>query len=279
MSTPISFEFFPPRGDDAWPAFVATATELAALKPEYVSVTFGAGGSLQGGTLEAVSRLRASLNLDTAPHISCVGTTPESIRDLLRAYQEQGVRRLVVLRGDLPSGAGLGAGPFRYARDLVAFIRAETGAHFHIEVAAYPEMHPQARTPDADLGHFIDKVDAGADAAITQYFFSAAAYVDFVERVRDRGCTVAITPGIMPITNHRQLTRFSGICGAEIPRWIRLRLEQYGEDLASIRAFGEDVVTHLCEQLLAQGAPGLHFYTLNRTEPTRALCARLKLTA
>ena len=247
------------------------------MAPEYVSVTFGAGGSVQGGTLEAVKLLRERTGLDAAPHISCVNTDPESVRVWLRQYQELGVRRLVVLRGDLPSGIGLPAGPFRYASDLVRFIRAECGADVHIEVAAYPEMHPQAASPDKDLRRFVDKVQAGADAAITQYFYSPSAYVDFVDRVRALGCEVPITPGIMPITNRRQLLRFSEICGAEVPRWIRLRLEQYGEDLASIRAFGLDVVTRLCEDLLNAGAPGLHFYTLNKTEPTKELCSRLGL--
>lgn len=280
MRDQFSLEFFPPRGKaEAWTNFERTVGELATLNPAYVSVTFGAGGSLQSGTLDAVRRVRNQFALDTAPHISCVNTTPESIREMLSAYRDLGVRRLVVLRGDLPSGAGLPAGDFRYAVDLVRFIREETGSDFHIEVAAYPEMHPQARSPDRDLDHFVAKVKAGADAAITQYFFSAEAYFDFRERARQKGAELPIVPGIMPITNHRQLVRFSNICGAEIPRWIKLRLEQYDDDLESIRAFGEEVVTRMCERLLDGGAPGLHFYTLNKTAPTQALWRNLGLTA
>lgn len=277
MTAQYSLEFFPPRAADAWASFGQTAAELAALSPAYVSVTFGAGGSVQGGTLEAVTMLREKLQLDTAPHISCVNTDPALIRDLLARYREVGVRKLVVLRGDLPSGAGLPAGDFRYAADLVRFIRQETGDEFHIEVAAYPEMHPQARSPATDFKHFLTKVDCGANAAITQYFFNADAYFDFCEQVRAAGYDLPITPGIMPITNHRQLSRFSQICGAEIPRWIRLRLEQYGDDLESIRDFGLDVVSRLCDTLMEGGAPGLHFYTLNKTAPTLALWDRLQL--
>ncbi len=277
MSQQFSFEFFPPRGADAWPAFESTVGELAKLDPAYVSVTFGAGGSMQGGTPEAVKTIRTKWGLQTAPHISCVNTSPDSIRELLTVYRDAGVNRLVVLRGDLPSGSGLPSGEFRYAADLVRFIRAETGDEFHIEVAAYPEMHPQARTPDRDLDCFVAKVNEGANAAITQYFFSAEAFFDFRERVRQRGCEVPIVPGIMPITNHRQLVRFSSICGAEIPRWIKLRLEQYDDDLPSIRAFGEEVITRLCELLLEGGVPGLHFYTLNKVEPTQVLWRNLGL--
>lgn len=277
MTAQYSLEFFPPRAADAWAGFGQTATELAALGPAYASVTFGAGGSVQGGTLEAVTLLREKLQLDTAPHISCVNTDPAVIRDLLARYRAVGVRKLVVLRGDLPSGAGLPAGEFRYAADLVRFIRQETGDEFHIEVAAYPEMHPQARSPASDFKHFLAKVDCGANAAITQYFFNADAYFDFCEQVRAAGYDLPITPGIMPITNHRQLSRFSQICGAEIPRWIRLRLEQYGDDLESIRDFGLDVVSRLCDALMEGGAPGLHFYTLNKTAPTLALWDRLQL--
>lgn len=278
MSEQFSFEFFPPRGGpEAWASFEKTVGELAKLGPAYASVTFGAGGSLQSGTLDAVRRMRNQFGLDTAPHISCVNTDPGVIRDLLKSYRETGVKRLVVLRGDLPSGAGLPAGDFRYASDLVRFIREESGKEFHIEVAAYPEMHPQARSPDQDIDNFIKKVDAGADSAITQYFFSAEAYFDFRERLRQKGCEIPLIPGIMPITNHRQLVRFSNICGAEIPRWIKLRLEQYDDDLASIRAFGEEVVTRLCELLLEGAAPGLHFYTLNKIDATTALWNNLGL--
>ena len=279
MNKQYSLEFFPPRAAEAWPGFEQAVAELRVLKPAYVSVTFGAGGSVQSGTVDAVQRIREQQGLDTAPHLSCVNTTPESVDALLARYREMGVRRLVVLRGDLPSGAGLPAGPFRYASDLVAHIRKTFGDAFHIEVAAYPEMHPQARDPAADLRNFCTKVAAGADAAITQYFYNADAYFDFCERAAAAGCQVPITPGIMPITNRRQLTRFSNVCGAEIPRWIALRLEQYGDDLASIRAFGLDVVSRLCQTLLDGGAPGLHVYTLNKVEPTVDLFARLGIGA
>ncbi|HEY0297459.1 MAG TPA: methylenetetrahydrofolate reductase [NAD(P)H] [Bordetella sp.] len=272
-----SLEFFPPRDPAAHERLVETARQLLVVQPKYVSVTFGAGGSTQAGTSEAVRTLRG-MGCDAAPHLSCMGATRARLREILQAYQAEGVKRLVALRGDLPSGMGGDSGELRHARDLVAFIRAETGYWFHIEVAAYREMHPQAHNASTDLAHFADKVKAGASSAITQYFFNADAYFDFVERARSLGVDVPIVPGIMPITNSSQLLRFSDMCGAEVPRWIRLRLAEFGDDKASIRAFGHEVVTGLCERLLQGGAPGLHFYTLNQAESTlgvwRALTGR-----
>ena len=250
------------------------AKQMLAIQPKYVSVTFGAGGSTRAGTADAVRTLR-NLGCDAAPHLSCVGASRQDLRDILQAYKGEGVRRVVALRGDLPSGMGGDAGELRYANELVSFIREETGDWFHIEVAAYPEMHPQATNPSADLAHFVSKVKAGADAAITQYFFNADAYFDFVDRARAKGVSVPIVPGIMPITNHTQLLRFSEMCGAEVPRWIRLRLAEFGDDKASIRAFGVDVVTELCQTLLDNGAPGLHFYTLNHSEAPLAIWKEL----
>jgi len=253
---------------------VRAAKQMLAMQPKYVSVTFGAGGSTRAGTADAVRTLR-NLGCDAAPHLSCVGASRQDLRDILQAYKGEGVRRVVALRGDLPSGMGGDAGELRYANELVSFIREETGDWFHIEVAAYPEMHPQATNPSADLAHFVSKVKAGADAAITQYFFNADAYFDFVDRARAKGVSVPIVPGIMPITNHTQLLRFSEMCGAEVPRWIRLRLAEFGDDKASIRAFGVDVVTELCQTLLDNGAPGLHFYTLNHSEAPLAIWKEL----
>ena len=250
------------------------AKQMLAIQPKYVSVTFGAGGSTRAGTADAVRTLR-NLGCDAAPHLSCVGASRQDLRDILQAYKREGVRRVVALRGDLPSGMGGDAGELRYANELVSFIREETGDWFHIEVAAYPEMHPQAASPSADLDHFVTKVKAGADAAITQYFFNADSYFDFVDRARAKGVNVPIVPGIMPITNHTQLLRFSEMCGAEVPRWIRLRLAEFGDDKASIRAFGVDVVTELCQTLLDNGAPGLHFYTLNHSEASLAIWKEL----
>ncbi|MEI2415835.1 methylenetetrahydrofolate reductase [NAD(P)H] [Orrella sp. JC864] len=266
----FSLEFFPPRDLAAQERLVRTAKQLMALHPRYVSVTFGAGGSTREGTAGTVRTLR-NLGCEAAPHLSCIGATREQLRQILQSYKDEGVRRVVALRGDLPSGMGGEAGELRYASELVAFIRAEFGNAFHIEVAAYPEMHPQAESPAQDLAHFVQKVQAGADSAITQYFFNAEAYFDFVSRAQAKGVNVPIVPGIMPITNHTQLARFSQMCGAEIPRWIRLRLAEFGDDKASIRAFGVDVVTQLCQRLLENGAPGLHFYTLNSAEATQAI--------
>ncbi len=271
-----SFEFFPPKSPEGTEKLRRVRTQLAAVEPAFFSVTFGAGGSTREGTWNTVMEIHAA-RLPVAPHISCIGTTRESVRELLDGYRAAGIRRLVALRGDVPSGAAGGAGDFRHANELVEFIRAETGDWFHIEVAAYPEMHPQARSPDDDLRNFLRKVDAGANSAITQYFYNADAYFRFRDTVAAAGCAAPIVPGIMPITNFTQLARFSDNCGAEIPRWIRLKLASFGDDRASIRAFGLDVVTSLCQRLLAGGAPGLHFYTMNQAEATLALWRRLGL--
>lgn len=275
MSLPISFEFFPPKTPEGADKLRTVRQQLYALKPQFCSVTYGAGGSTQEGTFATVREILAE-GQDAASHFSCIGATRESVRAELAQLQAMGVRRLVALRGDLPSGYGLG-GAFQYASDLVAFIRAETGDAFHIEVAAYPEMHPQARSFEADLQAFATKVRAGANSAITQYFFNADAYSRFVEEAQRLGVHIPIVPGLMPITGASQLLRFSDACGAEIPRWIRLRLQGFGDDTASIRAFGLDVVSQLGEQLLRAGAPGLHFYTMNQSAPTLALCQRLGL--
>ncbi len=269
QSVSLSFEFFPPKTREGADKLRAVRQRLYARQPEFCSVTFGAGGSTQEGTLQTVRDILAE-GVDAAPHLSCIGASRESVRGHLRAFQASGVKRLVALRGDLPSGYGIG-GEFHHARDLVAFIRAEMGGAFHIEVAAYPEMHPQAKSPLDDLRHFADKVRAGANSAITQYFYSAAAYRRFVDDVRALGLDVPVVPGIMPITNSSQLLRFSEVCGAEIPRWVRLRLQSYGDDRESIRAFGREVVGSLCDELIASGAPGLHFYTLNQAEATLAV--------
>ena len=276
MQQTYSFEFFPPKTPEGADKLRAVRAKLAAVQPAFFSVTFGAGGSTREGTWNTVTEI-AQAGLPVAPHISCIGTTRASVRELIGAYRQQGIRRLVALRGDLPSGAGSGGGDFRYANELVQFIRAETGDWFHIEVAAYPETHPQARSAQDDLANFARKVAAGANSAITQYFYNSDAYFRFVEDAQRLGADVPIVPGIMPITNYTQLARFSDACGAEIPRWIRLRLQGYGDDRDSIRAFGLDVVTDLCEQLLSVGVPGLHFYTMNQTEPTLELWARLGL--
>lgn len=257
----FSFEFFPPKTAEGTEKLRATRKQLAQLNPKFFSVTFGAGGSTRDRTLETVREIQAD-GSEAAPHLSCIGSTEENIRDILTEYKSQGIRHLVALRGDLPSGS-MDAGAFNYANELVDFIRRETGDWFEIEVAAYPEVHPQARSYTEDLANFKRKVDAGANAAITQYFFNADAYFNFVEDARALGVSIPIVPGIMPIGNYVQLARFSDACGAEIPRWLRKKLETYGEDLPSIRAFGLDVVTDLCDRLLAGGAPGLHFYTMN----------------
>ncbi|HYD75934.1 methylenetetrahydrofolate reductase [NAD(P)H] [Ramlibacter sp.] len=275
MTLPISLEFFPPKSDEGADKLRVARQKLYDLKPAFCSVTFGAGGSTQEGTLQAVREIMAE-GCAAAPHLSCIGQTHDSIRERLSAYAAAGIRRIVALRGDLPSGYGLG-GEFRYASDLVAFIRSETGRQFHIEVAAYPEVHPQARSPEGDLAAFVAKVEAGADSGITQYFFNADAYLRYVEELRKRGIEVPVVPGIMPITSSTQLLRFSDACGAEIPRWIRLRLQGFGDDGASIKAFGLDVVTALCERLRSEGVPGLHFYTMNQAQATLEICRRLGL--
>lgn len=272
---PISLEFFPPRDIAAQERLVRSAKQLLAVRPAYVSVTFGAGGSTRTGTADTV-RMLQNLGCEAAPHLSCVGATRQMLREILDGYREQGIDRLVALRGDMPSGMGGDPGELRYAADLVAFVREHYGDAFHIEVAAYPEMHPQAQGLDEDLGHFIAKVRAGANGAITQYFFNPDAYFDLVDRVRAQGVDIPITPGIMPITNYTQLARFSNMCGAEIPRWIRLRLADYGDDRASIRAFGIEVISRMSEKLLEQGAPGVHFYTLNHADSVMAICANLR---
>ncbi|MGE0796766.1 MAG: methylenetetrahydrofolate reductase [NAD(P)H] [Lautropia sp.] len=269
-----SFEFFPPNTPEGLVKLRQTRQALVPLGPEFFSVTFGAGGSTQEKTVGVVGEIAAE-GLQVAPHLSCIGASRDSITRLLDHYRAQGIRRLVALRGDLPSGM-VDRGEFRYGADLVRFIRAHSGDAFRIEVAAYPETHPQASSPAADLDHFVRKVEAGADAAITQYFFNAAAYFDFVDRVRARGITIPIVPGIMPITNYTQLARFSDNCGAEIPRWIRLRLAGFHDDVQSLRAFGHEVVTRLCESLLAQGAPGIHFYTLNQPGPSARIWTELR---
>ena len=272
---PVSFEFFPPKTPEGADKLRAVRQQLYARRPEFCSVTYGAGGSTQAGTFGTVREILAE-GESAASHFSCIGATKDGVRAQLAELKAMGVKRLVALRGDLPSGYGIG-GEFHYASDLVAFIRAETGRDFHIEVAAYPEVHPQARSSDADLQAFATKVRAGADSAITQYFFNADAYLRFVQDVRRLGLDVPVVPGIMPIMGASQLLRFSDACGAEIPRWIRLRLQGYGDDVASIRAFGLDVVTHLCEQLRREGVPGLHFYTMNQSAATLEICDRLGL--
>lgn len=271
---PISFEFYPPKTDEQRAQLDRTAARLKARAPEYVSCTFGAGGSTLSYTGDTVRALIARHGLDAAPHLSCVGGTREELAALLQGYRDAGCRRIVALRGDLPSGMGH-PGEFRYAADLVAFIRAEHGDHFHIEVACYTETHPQARDALSDLHHFKAKVDAGADGAITQYFYNADAYFRFVDDARALGVEVPIVPGIMPITNFSQLRRFSEACGAEIPRWLERRMTAYGDDVESIRALGADVVAALCRRLVDGGAPGLHFYTLNLARPTQAILDRL----
>lgn len=273
----VSFEFFPPRTLEGSEKLRAVRKELSRFSPDFYSVTFGAGGTTRDGTLAAVTEMHTD-GVSAAPHLSCVGATRGEMRQLLLQYRDLGIRRLVALRGDLPSGTGAPAGgDFRYATELVEFVRAETDDWFTIEVAAYPEVHPQARSPADDLDHFARKVRAGADSAITQYFYNADAYFRFVDDARTRGVDVPIVPGIMPITNYTQLARFSDGCGAEIPRWIRLKLASFGDDAGSIKAFGLDVVTGLCQRLLAGGAPSLHFYTLNQAAAASAICERLGL--
>lgn len=275
MNAQFSLEFFPPRTPEGVEKLRAARRQLGQLRPSFCSVTFGAGGSTREGTLSTVLEIRGE-GVDAAPHISCIGSTAESIRAVLSQYRESGIRHVVALRGDLPSGT-VDAGEFRYANELVAFIRRETGDWFHVDVAAYPEVHPQARSANEDLAAFKRKIDAGANSAITQYFFNPDAYWHFVDAALDAGIDVPIVPGIMPIGSFTKLARFSDACGAEIPRWIRRRLESYGDDTASIRAFGLDVVTDLCERVLARGAPGLHFYTLNQAALTSTIWQRLGL--
>lgn len=273
---PISIEFFPPKTPEGAEKLRVVRQQLYGLKPQFCSVTYGAGGSTQQGTFDTVREILAE-GVDAASHFSCIGATKASVREELATLKAMGVKRLVALRGDLPSGYGLG-GEFHYASDLVAFIRAETGHDFHIEVAAYPEFHPQAKSPEADLQAYVTKVKAGADSAITQYFYSADAYFRFVDEAARRGATVPVVPGIMPITSSSQLLRFSDACGAEIPRWIRLRLQGFGDDTASIKAFGLDVVGELCEQLRKGGAGALHFYSMNQSVATLEIARRLAVS-
>ena len=272
---PLSIEFFPPKTLEGVEKLRAVRQQLYALKPEFCSVTFGAGGSTQEGTFNTVREI-LNEGMSAASHFSCIGATRATVREQLATLKAMGVKRLVALRGDLPSGYGAG-GEFQYASDLVAFIRAETGDDFYIEVAAYPEIHPQAKSPTADLQAFAAKVNAGANSAITQYFYNSDAYFRFLEDTDALGLSVPVVPGIMPITSSTQLMRFSDASGAEIPRWIRLRLQAFGDDMASIKAFGLDVVTDLCEQLRAGGAPGLHFYAMNQSVATLEICKRLDL--
>ncbi len=269
-----SVEFFPPKSAESAAKLRETCAELTPLKPCFASVTFGAGGSTQERTFETVREIKQETGIDVAPHLSCIGSTKANIRQILDNYKSQNIRHLVALRGDMPSGMRE-AGEFRYANELVEFIRGETGDHFFIEVAAYPEFHPQALNAEADLRNFKRKVQAGADAAITQYFYNADAYFRFVDACEKMGLDLPIVPGIMPITNYVQLARFSDACGAEIPRWIRKRLEAYGDDVKSLRAFGLEVVTDLCRTLLQGGAPGLHFYTMNQAGPTTSIWRNL----
>jgi methylenetetrahydrofolate reductase (NADPH) len=269
----FSFEFFPPKTAEGAAKLAGVVQQLGELKPEFFSVTFGAGGSTQEGTLSTVLDIRAA-GFNAAPHVSCIGSTVDSIRSIIHRYKDAGIRHIVALRGDLPSGMAMG-GQFRYASDLVAFVREETGDHFHIEVAAYPEYHPQARSAQDDLLNFKRKVDAGANSAITQYFYNPDAYFHFVEQARAMGVNVPIVAGVMPIASFSQLARFSDACGAEIPRWIRRKMESFGDDSASIKAFGLDVVTQLCEELLDGGAPSLHFYTMNSAVLSTTICRRL----
>jgi methylenetetrahydrofolate reductase (NADPH) len=273
----FSFELFPPKTPEGMAKLDTAIDRLEAVGPEYFSVTYGAGGSTRERTFETVALLR-SKGIDTAPHLACIGSTRAQVRDILDQYRAEGIHRLVALRGDLPSGMGAGpSGDFRYANELVTFVREETGTHFHIEVAAYPEVHPQAPNAERDLANFKRKVEAGADSAITQYFYNADAYFGFLDACARVGVHVPVVPGIMPITNFTQLARFSDGCGAEIPRWVRKRLEAYGDDIDGIRAFGHEVVLKLCQTLLEGGAPGLHFYTMNQSAPTLRLWQELGL--
>ncbi len=275
-SRKYSFEFFPPKTTEGSAKLRDTVRQLAQFNPAFFSVTFGAGGSTQEGTLSTVLDIRAAGHA-AAPHISCIGSTRENIRAVIHRYKDAGIRHTVALRGDLPSGMAV-AGEFRHAIDLVTFIRQETGDHFHIEVAAYPEYHPQARNAQEDVKHFVGKIGAGANSAMTQYFYNPDAYFHFVEQVQAMGVSIPIVPGIMPIAGFSQLARFSDACGAEIPRWVRRKMEGYGDDTASIRAFGLDLVTDLCARLLEGGAPGLHFYTLNQAGLSSTIWQRLAIS-
>jgi len=272
----FSFEFFPPRTESGMEKLMIVHQELAALSPDFFSVTYGAGGSTRDGTRQTVTAINHAGSA-VAPHLSFGGSSPEDIAALLKSYQAMGINRLVALRGDIPSGTGVASQHF-YANELIEFVRETTGDHFHIEVACYPEIHPQSESYDSDIFYFKKKVDAGANSAITQYFYNPDAYFYFLDCCRAAGIDIPIVPGIMPITNFTSLLRFSNNCGAESPRWIRQRLQSYGDDAQSIREFGTEVVLNLCEQLLAGGAPGLHFYSMNQTEPVRQIWQELGLT-
>lgn len=273
--THISFEFFPTKTEEGTQKLLDVRDELAKYNPEFFSVTYGAGGSTRDRTLSLIRTLNDKQDVPAAPHLSCVGDSKADLAGLLDEYKRMGIKRIVALRGDLPSGAGLANSELRYANELVSFIREHSGEHFTIEVAAYPEVHPQSNSFDQDVTHFVNKVKAGANSAITQYFFNPDCYFHFVDKVRSQGVDIPIIPGIMPITNYSRLARFSDTCGAEIPRWIRKQLEAYADDTNSIKAFGEEVITHLCERLIAGGAPGLHFYTLNHAKPSLAVLKNL----
>ena len=277
MKVPVSFEFFPPKTPEGVDKLRVTRQALYAIQPEFFSVTYGAGGSTQDGTMQTVQAILAD-GFDAAPHFSCIGATRSGVREQLAKFQAAGIRRMVALRGDLPSGFGA-FGEFKYASELIAFIRAETGDAFHIEVGCYPEVHPQAKSPEADLQAYLTKVRAGASSAITQYFFNTDAYFRFVDDAYKLGADIPVVPGVMPIISSTQLMRFSDACGAEIPRWIRLRLQGFGDDTASIKSFGLDVVTDLCDQLITAGVPGVHFYTMNQAGPTSEIIGRLQQRA
>jgi methylenetetrahydrofolate reductase (NADPH) len=278
MTKHYSFEFFPPKTENGALKLRDVYQALAPLKPEYFSVTYGAGGSTRDRSLGTVLEIQRESGRPAAPHLSCIGDSKDDLAELLDTYKGNGIRHIVALRGDLPSGHGLGGGELAYAADLVRFIRERHGDHFHIEVAAYPECHPQAAHLGTDIRHFVHKVQQGANSAITQYFFNADSYFHFVAEVHRQGVDIPIIPGIMPMTNFANLVRFSDACGAEIPRWIRKQVAAYGDDTASIQKFGEDVVTGLCSQLINGGAPGLHFYTMNQAEPTLTLWKNLGLS-
>lgn len=273
LNIPVSFEFFPPKTPEGHEKLINAVHALSVFKPEFFSCTYGAGGSTQNGTFKTINDIRA-LGFDAAPHLSCVGATHDYILDVLNELKQSGVRRIVALRGDLPSGMGE-MGEFHYASELVAFIREQTGEHFHIEVAAYPEYHPQSHSPADDMAHFVRKMNAGANSTITQYFYNPDAYARFRDDAVKAGVTAPIVPGIMPITNYSQLARFSDVCGAELPRWVRLKLASFGDDKAAITSFGQDVVTQLCRRLVELGAPALHFYTLNQARPSAAIIESL----
>lgn len=275
---PITFscEFFPAKTAEGAAQLLMTAAELAKFQPKYFSVTYGAGGSTQESTFETVNQIQTTTQIETAPHISCVSSTHNKILELLHLYKQHGINHLVALRGDIPSGVGSHLGELQYASDLVHFIRQQTGDHFHIEVAAYPEFHPETTNPTLSLKHFHNKVIAGANSAITQYFYNADGYFRFLDSCSKLNISIPIIPGIMPITNYKQLARFSQLCGAEIPRWLKFRLESFGDDLVSIRQLGEEVVTNLCEKLLQNGVTSLHFYTLNKAQATLAILKNLQ---